>query len=258
MSNKIIHKTKFFLFNKLGNQISEKDKISNSNFGLNNQSNREIWLENRLSKIHPGMRILDAGAGELKYKKFCTHLDYVSQDFGQYNGLGNNLGLQTQTWDNSNLDIVSDITQIPEADSSFDAIMCIEVLEHLPSPVEALKELSRLLKKGGTLLITAPFCSLTHFAPFHYYSGFNKYFYEKHLGDLNFIVDEIIPNGNYFEYLAQEIQCRIPNSYSFNTLSGVEKEAISTVLKLLKRMSDEDKGSSELLCFGYHIKAQKK
>ena len=131
-----------------------------------NQQNREIWLEEALKKIPTGSRILDAGAGELRYKEFCEHLNYVSQDFAQYNGEGDSKGLQTGTWDQTKLDIISDITEIPELDDSFDAIMCVEVFEHLPDPTLAIKEFARLLKSGGTLIITAPFCSLTHFAPY--------------------------------------------------------------------------------------------
>jgi len=117
--------------------------------GTRNQATREAWLERTLASIPAGSRILDAGAGELQYKRFCSHLQYVSQDFGQYDGQGDGIGLQKGSWDQSRLDIVSDITAIPEPDASFDAIMCIEVLEHLPAPVDALRELIRLLKPGG-------------------------------------------------------------------------------------------------------------
>lgn len=141
-----------------------------------NKINRDTWLKHTLENIAAGSRILDAGAGELKYKEFCKHLDYISQDFGMYDGVGDALGLQTNAWDQSKLDIISDITKIPEPDNSFDAIICIEVLEHLPNPVLAIKEFARLIKKGGNLIITAPFCSLTHFSPYHYSSGYNKNF----------------------------------------------------------------------------------
>ncbi|MDO9324535.1 MAG: methyltransferase domain-containing protein, partial [Methanoregula sp.] len=139
-----------------------------------------------MKKIPPGSRILDAGAGEQQYKKFCTHLNYVSQDFAQYDGKGDGKALQTQKWETSNIDIVSDITTIPEPDTSFDAIMCIEVFEHLPEPIIAIKEFSRLLKPDGHLILTSPFCSLTHMAPYHFYPGYNRYFYEKHLADNGF------------------------------------------------------------------------
>lgn len=77
--------------------------------------------------------------------------------------------------------LVSDITMIPAPDASFDAILCSEVLEHVPEPTHALDEFVRLLKPGGTLILTAPFASLVHMAPYHYCSGFSRYWYEHHL-----------------------------------------------------------------------------
>lgn len=166
--------------------------------GTNNEATRKEWLKNTLESIPSGLRILDAGAGELANKKYCSHLDYVSQDFCQYEGKGDSKGLQTGSWDTKQIDIVGDITNIPAEDASFDVILCTEVFEHLPNPVEALKEFNRLLKKGGILILTAPFCSLTHFAPYHYSSGFNSYFYEYHLQNLGFRLEEITKNGNFF------------------------------------------------------------
>src|SRR5688572_15168292 len=113
--------------------------------GTHNESTRIAWLEEALKQIPPGARILDAGAGERRFETFCAHLNYVAQDFGKYDGQGDRVGLQTGSWDQTNLDIVSDIVSIPETDESFDAIMCIEVFEHLPDPVSAIKEFSRLL-----------------------------------------------------------------------------------------------------------------
>lgn len=128
--------------------------------GTKNQTYREAWLERALAALPAGSRILDAGAGELQYKRYCRHLDYVSQDFARYDGQGNGKGLQSGIWDQTSLDIVSDICSIPQPDASFDAVMCVEVLEHVPRPVAALRELNRLLKRGGVLILTAPFCSL--------------------------------------------------------------------------------------------------
>lgn len=119
------------------------------NVGRDNERNRNDWLRVVLSQLPDGSKILDAGAGELKNKQFCTHLHYISQDFCEYNGKGDEQALQTGEWDTSKIDIVSDITNIPVSDCEFDYVLCTEVLEHLPEPSLALQELTRVLKGGG-------------------------------------------------------------------------------------------------------------
>lgn len=229
--------------------------------GTQNQSNREIWLEDSLQKNPSGSRILDAGAGEQQYKKFCSHLNYISEDFAQYNGEGDGKALQTKKWNTSNLDIVSDVTSIPEPDASFDAIMCIQVFEHLPEPILAIKEFSRLLKHGGHLILTAPFCSLTHMAPYHFYSGYNRYFYEKHLAEYGFKIIELTENGNFFEYLAQELR-RLPEVEKDYTKGAVkfgllDRIAQHWLLRTLDNASRNDHGSKAFLNFGFHVHAVK-
>jgi len=192
------------VFKYMGRLFFEKIlgiNIGMTTVGTKNKFNPKAWIEKALSKISAGSRILDAGAGEQQYKRFCSHLNYVAQDFAQYNGKGNSAGLQVGNWDQSSLDIISDITEIPEPNASFDAIMCVEVFEHLPDPIKAIQEFARLLKPNGHLILTAPFCSLTHFAPYHFYTGFNRYFYEKHLPANGFKIIDFQENGNYFEYL---------------------------------------------------------
>lgn len=56
--------------------------------GCRNKETREEWLKKTLPAIPSDSRILDAGAGELQYKEFCNHLEYVSQDFRKYDGKG--------------------------------------------------------------------------------------------------------------------------------------------------------------------------
>ncbi len=50
-----------------------------------------------------------------------------------------------------------DITAIEEIDSSFDLIICYHILEHVEQDVKALRELFRVLKIGGSVLIQTPF-----------------------------------------------------------------------------------------------------
>jgi len=229
------------------------------NVALKNVATREQWLKKTLENLPAGLRILDAGAGELQYKPWCSHLDYVSQDFNQYDGQGDGAGLQTQAFDTSRIDIVSDITAIPVPDESFDVVMCIEVLEHVPDPNRAITELTRVLKKGGTLIITAPFCSITHFSPYHFATGFNRYFYQQVLGE-HYIIQEVTANGNFYEYLAQEIM-RVPmiaQTYSNTKVNLIEMGWLALALRVLNRLNSKANGSDDILCFGYHFQGTKK
>ena len=145
-------------------------KITGS-IGTANSLNREEWIRSELLKIDKNLKILDAGAGESQYKKFCAHLQYTSQDIAIYDGAGNREGIQKGKRNYSDLDIISDIYNIPVENSTFDVVLCTEVIEHLPDPIKVFSELNRVLKKDGILILTAPFNSLTHYAPYHYQTG---------------------------------------------------------------------------------------
>lgn len=219
-----------------------------------NEKNRAIWLREILGSIPPKSRILDAGAGELRNQPLCAHLNYVSQDICEYDGSGNQQGLHTGSWNTQKIDIICDITSIPEPDASFDAILCSEVLEHLPDPLAALREFSRLLKPGGTLILTAPFGSLVHFAPYHYCSGFSRYWYEYHLPSNGFTIQQLQANGDWFQLLQQE-NLRLPmmaKRYNWSCLILTYFLAIVNRLFFLLQQNHKTKASAEIACFGWH------
>jgi ubiquinone/menaquinone biosynthesis C-methylase UbiE len=154
---------------------------------------------------------------------------------------GDEIGFHEGEWDQSRIGIISDITAIPRPDASFDAVMCIEVLEHVPNPTDSVRELVRLLKPGGTLIITAPFCALTHFSPYFYHTGFSQNFYKHWLSYYGCEIEDMVFNGNFFEYMGQELR-HIPsmgNQYSGITPTIIEKDAIEVVLGLLAHLSEK-------------------
>jgi ubiquinone/menaquinone biosynthesis C-methylase UbiE len=52
--------------------------------------------------------------------------------------------------------VEGDIEKMPFDDASFATVVCTEVLEHVPYPATALKEIHRVLKPGGMLIGSVP------------------------------------------------------------------------------------------------------
>ncbi|MBF0434241.1 MAG: methyltransferase domain-containing protein [Magnetococcales bacterium] len=159
-------------------------------------------------------------------------------------------------WDTSRIDLVCDITAIPAPNGSFDAILCSEVLEHIPEPTHALDEFSRLLKPGGYLILTAPFASNVHMAPYYFCSGFSKYWYQYHLVKKGFKIIEITSHGDWFSLLEQEIM----------RLGGLERQRgnwiwplayIYALLGVIYFKIRFKKRAEDIASFGWHVVAQK-
>src|SRR5262245_49903045 len=69
-----------------------------------------------------GTLVLDAGAGECRFKPQFKHAAYVGVDFAQGD----------PTWNYSKLDVVARLEELPFSDGSFDRVLSIVVLEHTP------------------------------------------------------------------------------------------------------------------------------
>ena len=159
-------------------------------FGYNRMRRGE-WVVKQANKIPNGAKVLDVGAGGCPHREKFNHCEYFTQDFVQLSDL------QIQTQEGyGKIDFVSDILDIPVPDNSYDVILCTEVIEHIPNPILAIKEFSRILKPSGTLLITAPLQSGLHQEPYHFYGGYTKYWYQKFLTENNFTKLNIESNGS--------------------------------------------------------------
>ena len=130
-----------------------------------------------------------------QYREFFSHCEYRTHDFGQEPG---SIGHYTR------LDYESDICAIPVADDTFDVVLCTEVLEHVPQPIDAIREMTRILRPGGTMLLSAPLGSILHQQPYHYYGGYTPYWYRRFLDMAGCDVVEIERNRGFFSLLGQE------------------------------------------------------
>src|SRR5487761_1297823 len=126
-----------------------KSRLKQSALFNFNQVGRDRWVAAQASALPAGTKILDVGAGSCRYRPLFAHCDYKTQDFkqlstGDVGGAGY-----------GKIDFICDVLNIPAPNASFDAILCTEVLEHVPEPIRLVKELARLLRLGGKLILTA-------------------------------------------------------------------------------------------------------
>ena len=224
---------------------------------LDNLNDRTDWVSEQLSLLPTGSILLDAGCGNQQFRKYTDHLVYKAQDFGQYTiddkkmmgaesgGLGSGDG-----YSYGELDYSGNIWEIKEEDGVFDAILCTEVFEHIPYPIETLKEFSRLLRPGGKLILTAPSNCLRHMDPYFFYTGFSDRWYERFLDETGFAANSIVPVGDYYRWMGVEI-VRTARSHSYVAKLCLIPAFLYFFTKKRTQIS------IDTLCMGYHILATK-
>ena len=100
--------------------------------------------------ITPNARVLDVGCGEE-----ASTLTALSAKIAS--GVGIDIRAKERTTGNITiLQSSFDGAPLPFTDNEFDAVLLVAVLEHLNHRVEILKEIKRVLKPGGTLVMTVP------------------------------------------------------------------------------------------------------
>lgn len=55
------------------------------------------------------------------------------------------------------------------ANGCYDTAICLEVLEHVPDPLRAVREVFRILKPSGIFIVSVPHLSRLHDEPYDYY-----------------------------------------------------------------------------------------
>lgn len=199
-------------------------------------------------------RILDAGCGSQQFRSLCSHLEYYGQDFGQYSvdektKLGDE-GSNEAAYQYGELDYIGDIWHIDEESGYFDVILCTEVLEHIPHPQRTIEEFSRLLKPGGTLILTAPSNCLRHMDPFFFTSGYSDRWFDYVLVNSGFKIDRMTAVGDYYSWMFVEL-------YRTMRTSNVLAYMFLLPAFLYYGMKKKTDKSVDSLCMGYHVVARK-
>jgi len=163
-----------------------------------NHKKRDEWVKRQSHQVPAGSTLLDVCAGSAPYRSYFAHCAYKTHDFCalEPSQLLGKAGY-------AQIDYVSDATKIPVPDEFFDVVLFTEGLEHVPDPILVIKEIGRILKPGGKLILTAPLGSGLHQPPYHFYGGYTPWWYERFLHDAGFEPPTIEPNGGFFLQFAE-------------------------------------------------------
>lgn len=138
-------------------------------------------------------KMMDFGCGLKPYEAMFTVDDYVGVD---YKGDG-------PTYSHHKVDVFYDGHTLPFEGDHFDSIFSSEVFEHVFNLPEIMKELHRVLKPGGLILVSCPFAFGEHEAPADYarYTSFAiKSLFTSH----GFEVVHYEKTGSFIEAIVQQ------------------------------------------------------
>jgi SAM-dependent methyltransferase len=152
-------------------------------------------LADAAAAIPRGSLVLDAGAGEGRFRDLFLDKRYVGVD----------LAVGDVTWDYSGISAVDNLQSLCFADNTFDAAVCTVVLEHVSEPEQVLREIARVLKPGGKLLLVAPQSWHEHQIPYDFYR-YTSYGLTYLLGKAGLTVEQMTPLGGYFLHLAFQLR----------------------------------------------------
>ncbi len=108
-------------------------------------------FETFLSVIRPGGELLDAGCGRGVFLKLASGL------FGRVRGADISSAAVAAARAAGLEAVEGDVCgALPFADASFDVCSCADVIEHVIDPAAALREIRRVLRPGGQLLLATP------------------------------------------------------------------------------------------------------
>ncbi|MFA6459143.1 MAG: class I SAM-dependent methyltransferase [Candidatus Paceibacterota bacterium] len=153
----------------------------------------------RHSLQHISGKTLDFGAGNAKYRGLIQPRTTEYTTFDMVAG--------------PNIDIVGDVHKVPLADKSFDTIVSTQVLEHVRMPWVMVAEISRLLRSGGTCILSAPFMQPFHADP-HDYFRYTKEGMTSLFESNGFQVIECESYGGLFSTLSEMVHFSLFDPYN--------------------------------------------
>src|SRR4051812_26833058 len=121
------------------------------------------WFAHRSRREHLGALAEDAGGRVLDVGCAAGDPRAHLAPGSQYIGL--DYYATASAWYGTLPEVYGDAARLPFGDATFDAVLLLDVLEHLPDAAGAMQEACRVLRPGGRLVLQVPFLYPLHDAP---------------------------------------------------------------------------------------------
>ncbi len=177
--------------------------MSSSKLSIEYPFNPDIWfplflirssLLQSFRELVPRLhgRLLDFGCGSKPYQSLFNVEEYVGVDF---------MG-EGETYSKEKVDVFYDGKHLPFPNQSFDSIFTSEVFEHIFNLPDILKELNRVLRPGGKILISCPFVFGEHEVP-NDYARYTSFAVKHMLETAGFSILEQQKSGTHTDAIMQ-------------------------------------------------------
>lgn len=145
----------------------------------------------------PNLRgdVLDVGAGQSPWRELLQGCRYTGLDVDSARAFGMRRMPDIVYYDGG---------AMPLADGSFDHVLCAEVLEHVPDEHLLLAEIARVLRPGGTLVLTLPWSARLHHLP-HDYRRLSPAGLERLVSSHGLQLQRLEPRGNDLAVIANKL-----------------------------------------------------
>ncbi len=169
-------------------------------------------------------RLLDIGCGDRPYAGYVRHrtTSYVGFDY------------PLNRYIRGRPDVAGSGMALPFRDGSFGTVLSTQVLEHVPEPLEFLREVRRVLQQDGHLILTAPQTWGRHEEPHDYYrytSHGLRYLCRK----AGFDLVEMVQRGGLWATVGQRIVGLIHPSLGGSKVAGAASHVLNGAFLALDR-----------------------
>lgn len=204
--------------------LSNKQLEKSGNWRAQNYKITKKWIDH----LPDNNLIIDLGCGALKNYELLKKQRPIFVDGAKFDGVN----------------IVCDFNNsIPLKNNSADAILCSNVLEHLPEPKKFIREISRILKEGGECLILVPFVIKNHQEPFDFHR-YTKYGLEYYINDAGLKNFEIIEVGGISNILGTIYKVALEEK--INLIQKILINVQYFIWKIMRKMFGDDTPSKDM------------